>query len=101
MVTFNFHPNNPLPTVIRVITVYDKNEVGEDGINYPSGDYTSVEVWFDCAKVAEFGDQYHDQGRVKADAFISGATLAWKVAYKLDAPETWYVDRYPTVKESK
>lgn len=90
-----------IPHVIRVITVYDGNELDDDGVNQPAGDYTSVEVWFDLTLVVKFGDHYHDQGHIKADAFIAGATHAWKVAYDLTAPNTFYVDRYPCVGDNK
>lgn len=93
MVEFN------VPATVRTITVYDRNEV-KDGINYPAGDYRSVEVWFDLDLVVTFGDAYLDQGQVRAEAFVDGAYHVWKTLYGSESlPLMARVDRYPCVEK--
>jgi hypothetical protein len=37
-----------------------------------SGDYSRIEIFRDDVLVMEYGDQYHDKGRDKAEAFFDG-----------------------------
>lgn len=88
-------PPTPVPSTIRIITVYSRR--ADDG--GPSGDYRSVEVWFDFQLVATYGDEYHDKGKDKASAFVQGAATAWEIAFGIRGPEPYPVDRWPTEKE--
>ena len=80
------------PKIIRVITEYPRRDPTDGG---PSGDYTCVEVWVDLDLAARFGDEYHDKGKAKADAFVAGVKYAIEFSTNVKAPETWYVDRWP------
>jgi hypothetical protein len=37
-----------------------------------SGDYSRIEIFRDDVLVMEYGDQYHDKGRDKAEEFFDG-----------------------------
>lgn len=37
-----------------------------------SGDYSRIEIYRDDVLVQEYGDQYHDKGREKAEGFFDG-----------------------------
>jgi hypothetical protein len=88
-----------VPSILSIVIVFDaelldRSDDSDDDIVH--GDYTSVEVYFDTEKIQEYGDEYHDKGQRKAEAFVAGARHAWKGALDIDVPSpivTSRVDR--------
>lgn len=61
--------------MIKILTRYSKHD--------PKfmGDYREIEVYINRAKVAQWGDDYHDKGWEKANAWVQGYCYANNISF--------------------
>lgn len=68
----------PRPSKITIKTYYDK--LDKDF----SEDYIGIDVLLDKKVIYSYGDDYHDKGQIKAEAFLAGVLSVFQETIEVE-----------------